>query len=136
MKNGLVPMPNFNLVVASQSTPISAPQKWKLAFSCVERENFLLQHRKPPQDAHVCIIWAYYHKLCPDSSHNIGHLTRKPRNLEHDRSFCEGFFETYSIYQVWYFYLQLCHIIRHHAKDFHYSDFFEFVMPVLNFLNF
>jgi hypothetical protein len=68
-------MPNFNLVVASQNTPILAPQKWKLAISCVEKENFLLQHRKPSQDAHVCTILAYYPKLCPDSSHNIGGLT-------------------------------------------------------------
>jgi hypothetical protein len=68
-------MPNFNLVVASQNTPILAPQKWKLAISCVEKENFLLQHRKPSQDAHVCTIWTHYHKLCPDSSHNIGGLT-------------------------------------------------------------
>jgi hypothetical protein len=46
-------MLNFNLMVPSQNTPISVPQKWKLAISCVEKENFLLQHRKPSQDAHV-----------------------------------------------------------------------------------
>jgi hypothetical protein len=68
-------MPNFNLVVASQNTLISTPQKWKLAISCVEKENFLLQHCKPSQDEHVCTIWAHYHKLFPDSSHNIGGLT-------------------------------------------------------------
>jgi hypothetical protein len=68
-------MPNFNLMVASQNTPISAPQKWKLAISCVEKENFLLQHRKPSQDVNLCTIWAHYHKLFPDFSHNIGGLT-------------------------------------------------------------
>jgi hypothetical protein len=68
-------MSNFNLVVASENTPILAPQKWKLAILCIEKENFLLQYRKPSQDAHVCTIWAHYHKLCPDSSHNIGGLT-------------------------------------------------------------
>jgi hypothetical protein len=68
-------MPNFNLVDASQNTLILAPQKCKLAISCVEKENLLLQHCKPSQDAHVCTIWAHYHKLCPDSSHNIGGLT-------------------------------------------------------------
>ena len=95
-------------------------------FPCVEKENFLLQHCSPCHDTYVCTIWAHYHKLCPDSSHNIGRLARKPRNLEHDRSFCEGFFETYSIYPAWYFSLQICHIIRHHAKDLRWSDRFLF----------
>ena len=75
LKNVLVPMWNFNLVVASQITPFSAPRKWKMAFSFDEKENFLLQHRKISQDAHVCTIWAYYHKLCRDSISNIGRLT-------------------------------------------------------------
>jgi hypothetical protein len=70
-KNVLVPMWIFNLVVASQNTPFSAPQKWKMVFSCDEMENFLLQYRKTSQYAHVCTIWAYYHKLCRDSIHNM-----------------------------------------------------------------
>jgi hypothetical protein len=49
-------------------------QKWKMPFWCDEKESFLLQHCKPSQDAHVCIIRAHYHKLCYDSSNNIGRL--------------------------------------------------------------
>src|SRR3954470_20012664 len=56
--------------------------KWKMPFWCDKKENFLLKHCLSSHDAHVCTIWPYYHKLCLDSSHNIGHLTRKPRNLE------------------------------------------------------
>ena len=55
-KNVFVPMSIFNLVVASQNTPFSAPQKWKMVFSRDEKENFLLQHRKTSQDTHVCIL--------------------------------------------------------------------------------
>ena len=124
LKNGMVEFWNFHFVVASQNDPFFALGKWKMVFPCDEMENFLLQHCSPSYDAHVCTIQAHYHKLCTHSIHNIGHLTRKPWNLEHDRSFREGFFETYSIYQVWYFSLQLCHIIWHHAKDFHCSDLF------------
>jgi hypothetical protein len=75
LKNVLVPMWIFNLVVVSQNTPFSAPQKWKMIFSCDEMENFLMQHRNTSQDAHVCTIWEHYHKLCHESNHNIGHLT-------------------------------------------------------------
>ena len=99
-------------------------EKWKMDFMCDKKENFLPQHCSPCKCPHACIIWAQYHKLCRDSAHNIGRLDRKPWNLEHDRLFCECFFETWSIYQVWYFSFQLCHIIWHHAKDFHCSDFF------------
>ena len=115
---------NGILVVTSQNDPFFALGKWKRAFPCDKKENFLLQHCSPYQCPHTCIIWAQHHKLCRDSAHNIGHLDRKPWNLEHDRSFCEGFFETWSIYQVWYFSFQLCNKIWHHAKDFHCSDFF------------
>jgi hypothetical protein len=59
-------------VVASQSTPFLAFKKWKMAFWCDEKENFLFQNCKPSQDAHVCIIWAHYRKLSRDSSNNIG----------------------------------------------------------------
>ena len=38
--------------------------------------------------------------------------------------FWEGFFEIFAIFQVWYFSLQLCHIIWHHAKVLHYLDRF------------
>ena len=48
------------------------------------------------------VVWPESH----ETSNMIGH-------------FREGFFETLAIYQVWYFYLQLCHIIRHHTKDLH-----------------
>jgi len=64
----------------------------KMIFLCDEKENFLLQHCSPSQDAHVCTIWAHYHKLCRDSSHNIGRLDWKPWNLEHDSSFLRRFF--------------------------------------------
>jgi hypothetical protein len=73
-KNLLVPMWNFNFVVPSQNTPFSAPRKWKMDFSCDEKENFLLQHCKTSQDTHVCTIWIHYHKLCGDSISNIGRL--------------------------------------------------------------
>ena len=43
-------------------------------FWCDEKENFLLQHCFSSQDAHVYTIWAYCHKLCRDSSQNIGRL--------------------------------------------------------------
>ena len=80
LKNVLVPMWNFNLVVASQNTPFSAPQKWKMAFSCDEKENFLLQHRKTSQDAHVCTIWAHYHQLWRNSIYwSFGLNAMKPR---------------------------------------------------------
>ena len=79
-------------MVTSQNDPFFALGKWKMPFWCDKKENILLQHCLPCHDAHVFTIWPYYHKLCLDSSHNIGHLTRKPRNLERDRSFCEGFF--------------------------------------------
>ena len=46
-------------------------KKWKMAFPCDKKEKFLLQHRKTSQDAHVCTIWAHYHKLCPDSLLNL-----------------------------------------------------------------
>jgi hypothetical protein len=36
---------------------------------CERRRNVVLGW-----DAHVCIIWAHYHKLCLDSSHNIAHF--------------------------------------------------------------
>jgi hypothetical protein len=112
LKNRLVPMPNFNLVVPSQNTLILAPQKWKLAISCVEKENILLQHRKPSQDAYVYTIWAHYHKLCPHFSDNmIGH-------------FVKDFFMIFTIFQVQYFSLQLWHIIWHHAKVLHCLDHF------------
>ena len=47
-----------------------------------------------------------------------------PWNLEHDRSFCEGFFMMFAIFQVQYFSLQLWHIIWHHAKVSHCLDHF------------
>ena len=50
--------------------------------------------------------------------------TEKPWNLKHDSSFWEGLFEMQSIYQVWYFSLQPCHIKWRHAKDLHCSDSF------------
>ena len=95
-----------------------------MVFRCDDKENFLLQHCSPSQDAHACTIWAHYHKLCSDSCHYIGHLDRKPWNLKHDSSFWEGLFEMQSIYQVWYFSLQSCHIKWRHAKDLHCSDSF------------
>ena len=120
----VVPLWNFLLVVASQNIPFFGLRKWKMTFWCDEKENFLLQHCSPFQDAHVCTIWAHYHKLCRDSSHNIGRLAWKTWNLELDSSFWEGFFEIFAIFQVWYFFLQLCHIIWHHAKVLHYLDRF------------
>ena len=87
-----------HLVVASQNRLFFMLGKWKMPFWCDKKENFLLQHCLPCHDAHVFTIWPYYHKLCLDSSHNIGHLTRKPRNLEWDRSFCEGFFLRHNQY--------------------------------------
>src|SRR3954462_3956618 len=43
----------------------------KMAFSCDEKENFILQHCSPYQCPHACIIWAQRHKLCRDSTHKI-----------------------------------------------------------------
>jgi hypothetical protein len=54
---------------------INDEHKWTMVFPCDEKGNFLLQHHKQSQDAHVCTVWAYYHKLCLDSSHNIAHLS-------------------------------------------------------------
>ena len=53
-------------------------RKIENCFRCDEMENFLLQHCSSSEDARVCIIWAHYHKLCRDSSHNIGRLAWKP----------------------------------------------------------
>ena len=80
-------------------------QKMENVFRCNEMENFLLQHCLSSQDAHVCPIWEHYHKLCYDSSHNIGHLARKSWNIEHDSPFWEGIFEIFAIFHVWYFLL-------------------------------
>ena len=38
--------------------------------------NFPKWYCSSSQDAHMCIIWAHYHKICRDSSHNIGRLAR------------------------------------------------------------
>src|SRR4051812_21956792 len=54
--------------------PVFVLRKWKKAFPCDKKENFLLQHCSPYQCPHACIIWAQHHKLCRDSAHNIGHL--------------------------------------------------------------
>ena len=53
------------------------------------------------------VVWPESH----ETSNMIGH-------------FCEGFFETLAIYQVWYFSLQICHITRHHEKDLPRLDHF------------
>ena len=76
-----------------------------MVFRCDEMENFLLQHCSSSQDAHVCPIWEHYHKLCRDSSHNIGHLAWKSLNIKHDSPFWEGFLEIFAIFQVWYFFI-------------------------------
>ena len=122
-----------------KNTPFFALGKWKMAFRCDEKENFLLQHCSPSHDTHVCTIWTHYLKLYHDYSNNIGHLTWNPENLDWDRPFCEGFFKTQWIYQVWYFSMELCHIIWHHAKVLHCFDrfliFYAHFKLSLNFLN-
>src|SRR3954470_60563 len=49
------------LVVTSQNDPFFALGKWKRAFPCDKKENFLLQHCSPYQCPHTCIIWAQHY---------------------------------------------------------------------------
>src|SRR4051812_13546217 len=58
--------------------PVFCARKMENRFSVRRRGKILLQHYSPSHDTYVCTIWAHYHKLCLDSSHNTGHLTRKP----------------------------------------------------------
>ena len=72
---------------ASQKTPFFALGKWKMFFLCNEKENYLRQHCPCFQDACLCIIWAYFNKLCHGYGHNTRHLERKPWIFVEDSSF-------------------------------------------------
>ena len=98
--------------------------KWKMLFSRNKVENFIRQYCLPCQDAHVCTIWAHYHKLCHHGGHNIGCLAWKPYNFILDSSFWEHFLKIFEILQVCYFIWILGHIISHNAKVFHFFEFF------------
>src|SRR3954462_8243850 len=83
----MVAFRNNILVVASQNDPFFALGKWKRAFPCDEKENFLLQHCSPYQCTHACIIWAQHHKQCL-----IQHITLVVWTESHETSNMIGHF--------------------------------------------
>ena len=101
-----------------------------MIFLCDKNENFLLQHCSPSQDAHVCTIWAHYHKLCRDSSHNIGRLDWKPWNLEHDRSFLRRFFwDIWNIPSLIFFLATMSHNMTPREGFTLFGSFLNFLCP-------
>ena len=62
------------------------------------------------QDAHVCWIWVDYTKIFHGYGHHIGHLGWNSWMFIHNIPFREDYFFKFTILQVWYFFLQICHI--------------------------
>ena len=119
MKNGVVLFPNSFLVGASQNCSFSAVGKWKMDFLCEGKENLIWQHCLPSQGAHMCIIWAHYHKLCRGFGHDQAHLPWKSWISVHGSSFLWTLFRIIAIFQIWNYYLKIGHIKWRNGKVFH-----------------
>jgi hypothetical protein len=124
LKIGLVEFAKIVLVGASQKNSFQALKKWKVNLLCNEIEKSLWQHRSPSQDAHACIIWAHYHKLCHSFGHNNTHLGWKPWKFVHGSPFLEDFLKIFAFFQVYNFSSQLGLVKWHNAKVFYFFNFF------------
>ena len=91
--------------------------------------NYLKWYCSSSQDACLCTIWAHYHKLCRDSSHNIGRLAWKPWNIEHDSPFWEGFLEIFEIPSWIFFIVNISHNMTPREGFILLSPFLNFLCP-------
>ena len=74
------------------NTPIFSPTKWKIIFLWNKAGNYFWQYCLSRKDSQMCQVWALYHKLCHENSHNFRHLAWKAWMFIHDKSFCERMF--------------------------------------------
>ena len=68
-------------------------RKWKMVFFVKQVGTSLWQHCLPSQDAGMCQIWAYYHKLFNECGHIIARLAWKPWIFVNGRSFLRTLFQ-------------------------------------------